>query len=38
MDFILNNSDKQWDWEELSKNPNITMDIIEKNIDKPWDG
>ena len=29
--------DKEWDWEEISKNPNITMDIIEKHIDKPWE-
>jgi len=24
------------DWEYISKNPNITMDIIEKYPEKPW--
>ena len=24
-------------WEFISQNPNITMDIIQANPDKPWD-
>ena len=26
-----------WRWGFVSANPNMTMDIIEQNIDKPWD-
>ena len=33
--FIQENPDKNWDW--ISNNPNITMDIIRENPDKPWD-
>ena len=29
-------SDKPWDWDWISSNPNITMEIIEKYPDKPW--
>ena len=29
--------DKPWHWDTISYNPNITMEIIEKNLDKPWD-
>lgn len=25
-----------WDWYNLSKNPNITWNIIKNNFDKPW--
>ena len=35
--FILNNSNKPWDWDYLSENPNITWEIIQANPDKPWD-
>ena len=28
--------DKEWSWSDISSNPNITMDIIEANPDKPW--
>ena len=35
--FILDNHDKDWDWWSISKNPNITMDIIRDNPEKPWD-
>ena len=34
--FILDNSDKPWDWNLLSENPNITWEIIEANHDKEW--
>ena len=27
---------KSWNWNAISSNPNITMDIIEKYPDKPW--
>ena len=36
MDFINANPDKNWDWNGISRNPNITMEIINKNLDKPW--
>ena len=35
--FISNNMDKDWEWEWLSENPNITWEIVEANPDKPWD-
>ena len=28
--------DKPWNWEWISRNPNITIDIINQNPDKPW--
>jgi len=28
--------DINWDWEELSENPNITMEDIQENPDFPW--
>ena len=35
-EFVLKYSDKL-NWERISRNPNISMDIIENNPDKPWD-
>ena len=35
--FIKSNPDKPWNWYEVSRNPNITMEFIEANPDKPWD-
>ena len=35
--FILENPNKPWNWNSISQNPNITMDIIRENPDKPWD-
>ena len=29
--------DKEWDWYALSRNPNITWNIVEANPNKPWD-
>jgi len=37
LDIIENNPDKPWNWEGISKNPNITLDIIQNNINKSWD-
>ena len=31
------NPDKHWNWQWLSVNPNITMEIVQQNPDKPWD-
>ena len=28
---------KDWNWNSISMNPNLTMKIIEKYPDKPWD-
>jgi hypothetical protein len=35
-EIIQNNLDKNWSWIWLSKNPNITMEIVEAHPDKPW--
>jgi hypothetical protein len=35
--MINNNPDKPWTWDEISCNPNITMEMINNNPDKPWD-
>ena len=35
--FIEDNPDKPWNWNGISYNPNITMEIIKANPDKPWD-
>lgn len=29
--------DKPWNWEKISRNPNITIEYILANPDKPWD-
>ena len=34
--FIIDNGDKNWDWNEISRNSNITWDIIKNNLDKDW--
>ena len=34
--FIQENPDKNWDWLEKSRDPDITWDIIRDNPDKPW--
>ncbi len=28
--------DKDWDWTELSRNPCITPDFVERHMDKGW--
>lgn len=35
-DFICQNSDFDWNWDELSYNPNITWDILTSNPDLPF--
>ena len=35
--FIKEHPDKDWDWDIISQNPNITWDIIQNNLDKNWD-
>ena len=34
-EFVLKYEDKI-EWVEISRNPNITWDIVESNPDKPW--
>ena len=34
MEIIEKNPNKQWNWYWISNNPNITIEFIEKNIDK----
>ena len=35
--LFINNLDKPWNWYYISKNTNITWNIIKNNLDKPWD-
>jgi hypothetical protein len=37
MDIIENNPQFNWDWEEVSKNPNLTLGIIQRNQSKKWE-
>ena len=37
MEIIQANPDKQWNWERISKHPNITWEIIQANPYYPWD-
>ena len=34
--FILDNPDKDWHWQDISENPTITWEIIQANPDKDW--
>ena len=34
--MILSNPDKPWDYLNISRNPNITWEIIDQNKFKPW--
>jgi hypothetical protein len=34
MDYIEKHPDKPWDWYNISSNPNITIEDIEKHFDK----
>ena len=38
-EFVELHLDKDWDWCKLSEHehPNITWDIINNNLDKPWE-
>jgi hypothetical protein len=35
--MIMDSPDKPWNWGCLSRNPNITWEIVKDNPDKPWD-
>ena len=35
--FIEDNLEQPWDWIALSRNPNITFDIVQTHPNKPWD-
>ena len=37
MKLLEKYSNKPWDWEGISQNPNITVDFIEKHPDFYWD-
>jgi hypothetical protein len=34
--LIDENPDISWDWSGLSRNPNITWNVIQNNLHKPW--
>ena len=36
MEIIEKYPNKPWDWNSISRNPNITMMMIEKYPNKPW--
>ena len=36
IDFIKKNSDKDWSWYWISRNPGITLQDIEDNLVYPW--
>jgi hypothetical protein len=36
LNFVQTNIDKDWFWEFVSLNINITWDIIKNNPDKEW--
>ena len=35
-DYIKENPDKDWNYNALSLNPNITWEIVQSNPDKKW--
>jgi len=35
--FIASHSEVEWDWEIVTRNPNITSEIVANNISYPWD-
>ena len=37
LQFIIDNLDKDWDWDYISINPNLTMKFIIDHPDKHWD-
>ena len=36
-EIVRDNKDKQWNYNIMSSNPNITCDIVIDNPDRPWD-
>jgi hypothetical protein len=36
MEMVINNPDKQWAWDLISCNPNLTIDLILNNPNKNW--
>ena len=35
--YILDHPEKPWNWQGISRNPNITWDIVEAHPEIPWD-
>ncbi len=35
--YIDQHPEKPWDWDWISRNPNLTMKFVEDHQDKPWD-
>ena len=35
--YVLDHPNKSWDYSMLSRNPNITWDIVTTHPEKPWD-
>ena len=36
MQIVLDHPEKPWDWYDLSRNPNITMQNVIDHPEKPW--
>ena len=35
--FILKHRNKQLNWSNISNHPNLTMEMIQNNLDIPWE-
>ena len=36
MDYIINNLDKNWNWNCVSQNHNLTIKMVDNYPNKPW--
>ncbi len=36
MKFVEDHLDKPWDWNKISRNPNLTMKFVEDHPNNPW--
>ena len=34
--LLIEFPNKDWNWEAVSLNPNLTFEFVKKHIDKPW--
>ena len=34
--YILDHPEEDWDWDEISENPNVTLDMVERHTELPW--
>lgn len=36
MQDVSNHPNLQWDWQQISGNPNLTLDFVLNNLDNNW--